>query len=86
MTAMGIRATVIGNRVKVLCTYPIAITPNIVNIMYSLDKYLVWCNSMRNEIAYMSKCASPQEINSVINKCWFVIGEDLINVEILREI
>ena len=69
ITAMGIKHALIGIRMRVLCTYPIDMTPNIVSMMYSLDKYLVWCNSIRNEIAYMSKCAIPQQINKVISKC-----------------
>ena len=69
ITAMGIKHTLIGIRIRVLCTYPIAMTPNIVNMMYSLDRYLVWSKRIRNEIAYISKCAIPQEINRVISKC-----------------
>ena len=33
ITAMGIKHTLIGIRIRVLCTYPIAMTPNIVNMM-----------------------------------------------------
>ena len=83
ITAMGIRPTLIGILVRLLCRYPIAMTPSIVNMMYSLDKYLVWCNSIRNEIAYMSKCAIPQEINRVISRFWFTIVDDFMNVDIL---
>ena len=86
ITAMGIKHTLMGIRIRVLCTYPIAMTPNIVNMMYSLDKYLVWCNSIRNEIAYMSKCDIPQQTNRVINKYWFAIVDDFTRPETFWEI